>query len=122
MFPSAQACSLRYKTILFDCRKQSREMEMHCVTLRATSGYLFGWVFLCFFLWESPSLHLAWSAGGKKPALSCGLLSLQGRIASRPSHPRTHTALTLSSSYKQKATRGSQLVHLTFDTLPLVLQ
>lgn len=36
-----QASWLRYKTILCDCRKQSQEMEMHCIASSATSGYLF---------------------------------------------------------------------------------
>lgn len=63
MFPLTQARGLRYKAILSDCRKQSQEMEMHCVTLSATSGYLFGRIFLLFlfFSWESPSLHLSWN-------------------------------------------------------------
>lgn len=49
MFPPAQARGLRYKAILSDCRKQSQEMEMHCVTLSATSGYLFGRILPFFF-------------------------------------------------------------------------
>lgn len=66
MFPPARARGLRYKAILSDCRKQSQEMEMHCVTLSATSGYLFGQIcvsffFLLSFSWESPSLHLSWN-------------------------------------------------------------
>lgn len=59
MFPPAQARSLRYKAILPDCRKQSQEMEMHCVTLSATSGYLFGRIFLLFFHGNPPFLHLS---------------------------------------------------------------
>lgn len=63
MFPPTQARGLRYKAILSDCRKRSQEMEMHCVTLSATSGYLFVRIFLLFlfFSWESPSLRLSWN-------------------------------------------------------------
>lgn len=54
MFPPVQARSLRYKAILSDCRKQSQEMEMHCVALSATSGYLFGRTSLFFFFHGNP--------------------------------------------------------------------
>lgn len=42
-----------------DCRKQSQEMEMHCVTMSATLGYLFGQIFP-FFPWESPPQDFSW--------------------------------------------------------------
>lgn len=50
MFPPALTRSLRHKAILSGCRKQSQEMGMHCVTLSATSGYLFGRIFPFFFM------------------------------------------------------------------------
>lgn len=55
-----------------DCRKQSQEMEMHCVTTSTTLGYLFGQISPFFSLGiPSPGFLLVsqwWcvSAGGKK--------------------------------------------------------
>ncbi len=128
MFPPAQARGLRYKAILSDCRKQSQEMEMHCVTLSATSGYLFGRILPFFFFRGNPrpsiSLGLQESMSGSwrnKPAVSCSLLRLQGGIASLPSHPSpTINPPPLTPSSKQKPMWGIQLVNLTLDTLPLV--
>lgn len=82
-----------------DCRKQSQEMEMHCVTTSTTLGYLFGQIFP-FFLWESPPQDFSWypsddvwALGGKKTrkksaSVSCSSSRLQGGISSRLLHPK----------------------------------
>lgn len=95
-------------------------MGMHCVTLSATSGYLF-WqrIFfsLPFFSRESPFPI-------KK--VLCRMLSLQGGLVATPlwcyipTHPRGQPRPNVPSSPKQKFTGGIQLVNLTFGTLPAV--
>lgn len=124
MFPSTQARGLRYKAILYDCRKQSQEMEMRCVTLSATSGYLFGRIFLFFLHGNPPPSITLWvpelmsGSWRNKPAVSCSLLRLQGGITSLPLVP--HHITPTSSSSKQNPMWGIQLVNLTLDTLLLV--
>lgn len=105
MFPSAQAHGLRYKVILSDCRKQSQEMEMHCAASSATSGYLFGQIFLHGNPLPSITLGIPESMPGSwknKPAVSCNLLRLQGGITSLPSHPTGPPLPPQRSSSKQK--------------------
>lgn len=79
MFPPAQACGLRYKAMLSDCRKQSQEMEMHCVTSSATSGYLFRQIFLLFFFMGIPFPPSLLESQSR--CLGVGETSLQCRVA-----------------------------------------
>lgn len=124
MFPPTQTHGLRYKVILSDCRKRSQEMEMHCVTLSATSGYLFGRIFLFFFFFHGnplPSIShgIPKSMSGSrrnKPAVSCSLLRLRGGGDHFPSLAPLATSPPSPSRSKQKLMWGIQLVNLSWHT------
>lgn len=88
-------------------------MGMHCVTLSATSGYLFWWriFFLSLFSHKKVSCRMLRLQGGlAAPSLCCSV------PAAHMDTPRPN----LPSSPKQKLTRGIQLVNLTFGTLSAV--